>query len=71
MTDEKKTPQTPESVKELLGEVHKPWYVRAIPWVLVIALAGGGAWYWQQNRAAGSKVQYVTQPVTKGEIRVR
>ena len=70
MTDDKKTPQANESVKELLGEVHRPWYVRALPWVVVLAIAGGGAWYWQQNRAAGSKVQYVTQPVTKGEIRV-
>lgn len=70
MTDDKKTPQANESVKVLLGEVHRPWYVRALPWVVVLAIAGGGAWYWQQNRAAGSKVQYVTQPVTKGEIRV-
>ena len=70
MTDDKKTPQANESVKELLGEVRRPWYVRALPWVVVLAIAGGGAWYWQQNRAAGSRVQYVTQPVTKGEIRV-
>ena len=42
MTDDKKTPQANESVKELLGEVHRPWYVRALPWVVVLAIAGGG-----------------------------
>ena len=46
MTDAKKNENSKAAVAELLGERKRPWYVRAVPAVVVLALAAGGGWYW-------------------------
>ena len=42
MTDAKKNENSKAAVAELLGERKRPWYVRAVPAAVVLALAAGG-----------------------------
>ena len=44
MTDAKKHENSKAAVAELLGERKRPWYVRAVPAAVVLALAAGGGW---------------------------
>ena len=41
MTDAKKNENSKAAVAELLGERKRPWYVRAVPAAVVLALAAG------------------------------
>ena len=53
MTDAKKNENSKAAVAELLGERKRPWYVRAVPAAVVLALAAGGGWYWWLGQQQG------------------
>lgn len=59
-----------QAVTELLGEKKRPWYVRAVPAAVLLALAAGGAWYWNAFQQEGAKPVYVTADVTRGRLAV-
>ncbi len=49
-----------------------PWWRRPAPWIgllLVAALAAGG-WYWRARAPDAAAPTFVTEPVTKGNLRV-
>ena len=77
MTQSPKTPGNGEvrsakqrAVEDLLGERRRPWFVRAAPAALALALAAGGAWWWLGADSGARAVSYVTQDVTRGDINV-
>ncbi len=59
----------PIDIAELSGP---PWWRRPTPWILLLLLAGaaGGGWYWFQRPPASATPTFVTEPVTKGNLRV-
>jgi len=59
----------PIDMAELSGP---PWWRRPLPWIVLILLAGfaAGAWYWHTRAPDGSTPSFVTEPVTKGNLRV-
>lgn len=60
---------TPIDMTELAGP---PWWRRPLPWLVafVVAAAVGGAWYWQQRAPVANAPAFVTEPVTRGALRV-
>lgn len=70
MTDAKKNENSKAAVAELLGERKRPWYVRAVPAAVVLALAAGGGWYWWLGQQQGPKANYVTQTAKTGNLDV-
>ncbi len=77
MTQSPKTPGNGEvrpakqrAVEDLLGEQRRPWFVRAAPAALALALAAGGAWWWLGADSGARAVSYVIQDVTRGDINV-
>ncbi len=59
----------PIDMAELSGP---PWWRRPLPWIVLILLAGfaAGAWYWHTRAPAASTSTFVTEPVTRGNLRV-
>lgn len=49
-----------------------PWWRRPLPWILLILLAGvaAGGWYWYAHAPAAGMPTFVTEPVTRGNLRV-
>lgn len=49
-----------------------PWWRRPLPWIVLILAAGfaAGAWYWYARVPAASMPTFVTEPVTRGNLRV-
>lgn len=55
----------------LLGpESERRWWQRTSIWlgVAVLAVAGAGAWWWNQGKAAHAMPQYVSQAVKRGDL---
>ena len=55
----------------LLGpESERRWWQRTSLWLgaAVLAVAGAGAWWWNQGKAAHAMPQYVSQAVKKGDL---
>ena len=48
----------------------RPLLLRVVGGIVVLALLGGGVWYWRQHRAAGTEGAFRTAPVERGSIRV-
>jgi HlyD family secretion protein len=58
-------------ITSLLGEpASRRWYRKTSLWLvlLVLLLAGGGAWYWQTRQSAQAVPTYTTQPATRGSL---
>jgi HlyD family secretion protein len=58
-------------ITALLDEPVSPaWYRRRSLWagVALLALAGGGVWYWQAQRTASAAPGFVTQTVGRGNL---
>ena len=65
--------QTATSKQALLGAtVSRPWWRRTSVWagVAVLVAAGAGLAYWQSVKTARAQPQYVTQDVTRGNLRL-
>ncbi len=64
-------PGTDTDLATLLAEPDaRPWYRRTALWAgaLVLALAAGGAWYWQVRQTANAAPSYTTQAVARGNL---
>ncbi len=48
----------------------RSWYRRPVLWggVVLVLLAGGGLWYWQESRIADAAPSYTTQAVGRGNL---
>jgi HlyD family secretion protein len=48
----------------------RSWYRRPVLWggVLLVLLASGGLWYWQESRIADAAPSYTTQTVGRGNL---
>lgn len=59
----------PIEMAELSGP---PWWRRPLPWIVLVLAIGAiaGGWYWQKRVPGGNAPTFVTEPVTKGELRV-
>jgi HlyD family secretion protein len=56
------------------GAGARPRWRRAIGWVLpalLLAGAAAGAWWWQQNRTRADAPRYVTEPLQRGDLKLR
>ncbi len=63
------TPAT--DLQTLLGDDHPPrWWQRRAWWAASIALllAAGGVWFWQAKAATNALPNYVTAPLSKGNL---
>jgi HlyD family secretion protein len=54
----------------LAGPAHPVWYRRPAFWIALalLALAGGGLWFWQQRQAANAQPSYSTQAAARGNL---
>ena len=57
---------------DIAGLSAPPWWRRPQPWILValVALVAAAGWFWQQRLPAANALTYVTDPATRGSLRV-
>ena len=62
----------PTPLQDLLAAQQRPWWKRVSTWLVlaVLALAAGGWWLWQDPARSNGQPNYVTQPVTRGNLAV-
>lgn len=70
MTEQKKNESTRNARVLLDDPGRRPWYVRAVLWGAVIAVAAGGIYAWRASQPDPNAVSYVTEAVERGPIAV-
>lgn len=64
-----------QQAEALLGSAGaRPRWRRALGWALpalLLAGAAAGAWWWQQSRARADAPRYVTEPLQRGDLKLR